>query len=173
MSSKLPSGSYWSTLKITKLRASVLFLVTLLLTTGIIIRSSSEKQVWVDLSPVLVEMKVPAGIAERITVEDQPMEAVKSGSLAMVTLSYQPSKGEKVWFMTAYYFVEKELDKSILPDQVPPYGFKLMAQDGMAISVIGPQESAFEVNSEDGENYTMLYDILYDADSYRFTNRSS
>lgn len=118
-------------------------------------------------------MKVPAGIAERITVEDQPMEAVKSGSLAMVTLSYQPSKGEKVWFMTAYYFVEKELDKSIIPDQVPPYGFKVMTQDGMAISVIGPQESLFEVNSEDGKNYTMLYDILYDADSYRITSRSS
>jgi hypothetical protein len=100
------------------------------------------------------------------------MEALKSGALAMVGLSYQPTKGEKVWFMTAYYFVEKELDKTILPDQVPPYGFKVMAQDGMAISIIGPQESAFEVHSEDGKNYTMLYDILYDADSYRFTSRS-
>jgi hypothetical protein len=173
MSSKLPSGSCLSTLKITKLRAVVLFLVTLLLTTGIIIRSSSEKQVWIDLSPVLVEMKVPAGIAERITVEDQPMEEVESGALAIVTLSYQPSMGEKVWFMTAYYFVEKELDKTILPDQVPPYGYKVMAQDGMAISVIGPQESAFEVNNEDGKNYSMLYDILYDSDSYRITSRSS
>jgi hypothetical protein len=85
-----------------------------------------------------------------------------------VTLSYQPIEGEKAWFMTAYYFIEKELDKTIFPDQVPPYGFKVITQDGMALSVIGPQESIYELNSQDGKNYTKLYDILYDAASYRF-----
>jgi hypothetical protein len=70
--------------------------------------------------------------------------------------------------MTAYYFIEKELDKTIFPDQVPPYGFKVIAKDGMALSVIGPQESIYELNSQDGKNYTKLYDILYDAASYRF-----
>jgi hypothetical protein len=87
-----------------------------------------------------------------------------------VTLSYQPIEGDKAWFMTAYYFTEKDLDKTIFPDEVPPYGFKLLTQDGMALSVIGPQESIYERNSQDGKNYTMLYDILYDARSYRLVD---
>ena len=96
------------------------------------------------------------------------VDAAKSGAIAVVTLSYQPLQGEKAWFMTAYYFIEKELDKTIFPDEVPPYGYKLITQDGMALSVIGPQESIYELNSQDGKNSTKLYEILYDADSYRF-----
>jgi hypothetical protein len=34
--------------------------------------------------------------------------------------------------------------------------------------VIGPQESIYERSSQDGKNYTKLYDILYDAGAYRF-----
>jgi len=113
-------------------------------------------------------MKVPADIAERIAVQDQPVDAAKSGAVAIVTLSYQPMKGEEAWFMTAYYFNEKVLDKTIFPDEVPPYGFKLITRDGMALSVIGPQESIFDPNTQDGKNFAKLYDILYDAASYRF-----
>jgi hypothetical protein len=113
-------------------------------------------------------MKVPADLVERITVQDQPIDAAKSGAVAVVTLSYQPIEGDKAWFMTAYYFTEKDLDKTIFPDEVPPYGLKLMTQDGMALSVLGPQESIYEINSQDGKNFTKLYDILYDKDSYRF-----
>jgi hypothetical protein len=113
-------------------------------------------------------MKVPADFADRITVQDQPVDAAKSGAVAVVTLSYQPIEGEKAWFMTAYYFIEKDLDKTIFPDEVPPYGLKLVARDSMALSVIGPQESIFDPASQDGKNYTKLYDILYDAASYRF-----
>jgi hypothetical protein len=140
----------------------------LLLVAAIIVRNSGDEQVWVAITPVPYEMKVPADIAERVTVQDQPIDAAKSGAISVVTLSYQPIKGDKAWFMTAYYFTEKELDKTIFPDEVPPYGFKLLTQDGMALSVIGPQESIYERNSQDGKNYTMLYDILYDAGSYRF-----
>jgi hypothetical protein len=140
----------------------------LLLLIAIAIRSSGDEQVWVPLNPVLYEMKVPADIAERVTVQDQPIDAAKSGAVAVVTLSYQPIEGEKAWFMTAYYFIEKDLDKTIFPDEVPPYGLKVMTRDGMALSVIGPQESIYERNSQDGKNFTTLYDILYDMDSYRF-----
>jgi len=151
-----------------KLRRILFIAPLLLLVIAITVRSSGEDQVWVALNPVAYEMKVPADIAGRITVQDQVVDAAKSGAVSVVTLSYQPIEGEKAWFMTAYYFIEKELDKTIFPDQVPPYGFKVMAQEGMALSVIGPQESIYEINSEDGKNYTKLYDILYDADSYRF-----
>ena len=151
-----------------KLRSIFVMLPILLLVIAIMVRNSGDDQVWVDLNPVKYEMKVPADIAGRITVQDQVVDAAKSGAVSVVTLSYQPIEGEKAWFMTAYYFIEKELDKTIFPDQVPPYGFKVIAKDGMALSVIGPQESIYELNSQDGKNYTKLYDILYDADSYRF-----
>jgi len=151
-----------------KYRRIFLILPILLLIIAISMRSSGDDQAWVALNPVPYEMKVPADIAGRITVQDQVVDAAKSGAVSVVTLSYQPIEGEKAWFMTAYYFIEKELDKTIFPDQVPPYGFKVMAQDGMALSVIGPQESIYELNSQDGKNYTKLYDILYDAASYRF-----
>jgi hypothetical protein len=140
----------------------------LLLLIAIALRSSGDDQVWVPLNPVLYEMKVPADIAERVTVQDQQIDAAKSGAVAVVTLSYQPIEGEKAWFMTAYYFIEKDLDQTIFPDEVPPYGLKLMTRDGMALSVIGPQESIYDRNSQDGKNFTTLYDILYDTESYRF-----
>ena len=148
-------------------RYLVLFPI-LLLFLAITVRVTSSDQTWVALTPVAFEMKVPTDIAERITVQDQPVDAAKSGAVAVVTLSYQPIEGEKAWFMTAYYFIETDLDKTIFPDEVPPYGLKLITRDGMALSVIGPQESIYEPNSHDGKNFTKLYDILYDADSYRF-----
>ena len=151
-----------------KLRRIFFIAPLLLLVIAITVRSSGDDQVLVALNPVAYEMKVPADIAGRITVQDQVVDAAKSGAVSVVTLSYQPIEGEKAWFMTAYYFIEKELDKTIFPDQVPPYGFKVIAKDGMALSVIGPQESIYELNSQDGKNYTKLYDILYDAASYRF-----
>jgi len=151
-----------------KFRRYLLILPILLLVIAITVRSSSDDQVWVALSPVLYEMKVPADIAERIAVQDQPVDAAKSGAVAVVTLSYQPMEGKEAWFMTAYYFSEKVLDKTIFPDEVPPYGFKLITRDGMALSVIGPQESIFDPNTQDGKTFAKLYDILYDAASYRF-----
>jgi hypothetical protein len=150
-----------------KFRRYLLILPILLLVIAITVRSSSDDQVWVALSPVLYEMKVPADIAERIAVQDQPVDAAKSGAVAVVTLSYQPMEGEKAWFMTAYYFSEKVLDKTIFPDEVPPYGFKLITRDGMSLSVIGPQESIFDPNTQDGKNFAKLYDILYDSKSFR------
>jgi hypothetical protein len=140
----------------------------LLLVVAITVRVISNDQAWVALTPMPIEMKVPTDIAERVTVQDQPVDAAKSGAVTVVTLSYQPIEGEKAWFMTAYYFVEKDLDKTIFPNEVPPYGLKLITRAGMALSVIGPQESIFDPASQDGKNFTKLYDILYDADSYRF-----
>ena len=142
----------------------------LLLFLAIIVRVTSNDQAWVALTPAPIEMNVPADIAGRITVQDQPVDAAKSGAVAVVTLSYQPIKGEKAWFMTAYYFTESDLDKTIFPDEVPPYGLKLITRDGMALSVIGPQESIFQPSSQDGKNMTKLYDILYDINSYRFVD---
>ena len=129
---------------------------------------------WINLASLPYEMKVPSDLANRISVQEEAIDAdlLKQakidGAISVVSASYQPIKGEKAWFMTAYYFNEKDLDKTMRPDEVPPYGFKLIAEDGMAVSVVGPQESAFDPNSQDGKNYTALYDILYEKKSYRF-----
>jgi hypothetical protein len=152
-----------------KRRNIIIIVPILLLVVAITVRVISNDQAWVALTPMPIEMKVPADIAERVTVQYQPIDpAPTSGAVAIVRLSYQPIEGEKAWFMTAYYFVEKDLDKTIFPNEVPPYGLKLITQDGMALSVIGPQESIFDPASQDGKNITKLYDILYEADSYRF-----
>ena len=129
---------------------------------------------WINLASLPYEMKVPSDLANRISVQEEAIDAdlLKQakidGAISVVSASYQPIKGEKAWFMTAYYFNEKDLDKTMRPDEVPPYGFKLIAEDGMAVSVVGPQESAFDPKSQDGKNYAMLYDILYEKKSYRF-----
>ena len=129
---------------------------------------------WITLASIPYEMKVPSDIAKRITVQAEAIDtellkqAKMDGAIDVVSASYQPIKGEKAWFMTAYYFSERDLDKTTRPDEVPPYGFRLIAEEGMAVSVIGPQESAFDPNSQDGKNYAMLYEILYDKKSYRF-----
>ena len=152
-----------------KSRRYLVIFPILLLFVAITLRVTSNDQVWVALTPMPIEMKVPADIAERITVRHQPVDpAPTSGAVAVVRLSYQPIEGEEAWFMTAYYFVETDLDKTIFPNEVPPYGLKLITQDGMALSVIGPQESIFDPASQDGKNITKLYEILYEADSYRF-----
>jgi hypothetical protein len=152
-----------------KSRRYLVIFPILLLFVAITLRVTSNDQAWVALTPMPIEMKVPADIAERITVRHQPVDpAPTSGAVAVVRLSYQPIEGEEAWFMTAFYFVEKDLDKTIFPNEVPPYGLKLITQDGMALSVIGPQESIFDPASQDGKNITKLYEILYEADSYRF-----
>jgi hypothetical protein len=152
-----------------KFRRYLAILPILLLLAAMFFRATSSNVFWVNLAPVPYEMKVPKDIAERVTVQNQPVDAAKSGAIAVVTLSYQPVKGEKTWFMTAYYFVEEELDETINPNEVPPYGFKLFGREGMALSVIGPQEAIFEPLSEDGKNTSALYEILYDPKSYRTT----
>lgn len=150
-----------------KFRRYLAILPILLLLAAIFFRATSSSVFWVNLAPIPYEMQMPKEIAERVTVQNQPVDAAKSGAIAVVTLSYQPVKGEKTWFMTAHYFGEKELDQTINPNEVPPFGFKLFGREGMALSVIGPQESIFEPLSEDGKNTSVLYEILYDPKSYR------
>jgi hypothetical protein len=90
---------------------------------------AGSDQTWVDLAPVPYEMKVPADIADRIAVEDQAgstgqdfmKQAYKDGAIGVVSVSYQPESGEKTWFMTAYYFLESDLDKTANPDESPVY----------------------------------------------------
>jgi hypothetical protein len=108
-----------------------------LLLFAISVRLTGDDQLSISLAPVPYEMKVPKDIVERVTVQDisaENQQAVSDGAVAVIALSYQPIDGENAWFMTAYYFDENSLDKTINPDEVPPYGTKLLALNGMALN---------------------------------------
>ncbi len=158
-----------------KSRRAFALLPLLLLIAAVTFRISGDHDLWLDLAPVPYEMKVPADIAQRLEVENQSadmddqflQQAYTDGAISIIRVSYQPAVGEKTWFMAAYYFNEADLDKTIVPDEVPQYGFKLITNKGMALSVSGPQDSIYEPTSQDGKNISKLYDILYNADSYR------
>ena len=158
-----------------KSRRTLALLPLLLLIAAVTFRISGDDDLWLDLAPIPYEMKVPADIAQRLEVDNQLadvndqflQQAYADGAIAVIGVSYQPAVGEKTWFMSAYYFNEADLDKTIIPDEVPPYGFKLITNKGMALSVSGPQDSIYEPTSQDGKNITKLHDILYNEVSYR------
>jgi len=133
-------------------------------------------QTSIKLAPVPFEMKVPTDLAKRITVIDQASgkksdpqkQAYLDGAISVVQLSYQPIDGAKTILMSAYYFGESDFAKTVVPDEVPRYGTKLISRDGMVLSVSGPQDSIFDPASQDGKNITKLYGILNDPNSYSF-----
>lgn len=149
----------------------IIFLFVLALGTQAFRGNSS----WVNLGPIPYEMKVPRDLAGSITVEDQSgdtdneftQQAFKDGAKGYVTLTYQSIDGEENWFMGAYYFNESDYAKVTNPDEVPPYGFNVLTEDGMVLSVVGPQESIFAPDTSDGKNMGILYDLLYEKASYR------
>jgi hypothetical protein len=158
-----------------KKRRILLVVPVLLSVAAIAIGVTKTSHTWINLAPIPYEMSVPLDIAERITVEDQAIgaefefmkQAYKDGAISIVSLSYQPIVGEKTSFMAAYYFNEADLDRTANPDEVPPYGFKLIAEGGKALSVSGPQDSIFDPTSVDGKNISALHEFLYDKNSYR------
>jgi hypothetical protein len=158
-----------------KKRRILLVVPVLLSVAAIAIGVTKTSHTWINLAPIPYEMSVPLDIAKRITVEDQAIgaefefmkQAYKDGAISIVSLSYQPIVGEKTSFMAAYYFNEADLDRTMNPDEVPPYGFKLIAEGGNALSVSGPQDSIFDPTSVDGKNISALHEILYDKNSYR------
>ena len=42
----------------------------------------------------------------------------------------------------------------------------LLRADGNVLAVVGPQDSMFDSESEDGKNIGLLYEALYDPESY-------
>jgi hypothetical protein len=158
-----------------KSRRNLGILIILLFVLALGMQALQGNSAWINLGPIPYEMKIPRDLAGSITVEDQSgdtdseftQQAFKDGAKGYVTLTYQSIDGEENWFMGAYYFSESDYAKVTNPDEVPPYGFKVLAKDGMVLSVVGPQESIFAPGSIDGENFRVLYDLLYERASYR------
>jgi len=135
---------------------------------------SSEREAALPLAPVPYAMKVPAGILPRLSCGpiDEPFGAqvTEAGALASATVYYSPlEEGEKVIFLTAFWFPEDRFDVLQNPDTPPPFGFEVVRAEGKVLSIAGPLDSIFAPDTPDGKNLIDLYGAIYLPETYRAT----
>ena len=124
----------------------------------------------VDLDPVPYSFHPPMGLESKLTVE--PMtgewadEVFAAGVTNAATVSYTPETGEPVILMSVYFMPESVFDEAVNPNEPPLDGSEVARADGNVLSVAGPQDSMFDSESEDGINIGLLYEALYDPESY-------
>ena len=124
----------------------------------------------VDLDPVPYSFHPPGGLESKLSVE--PMtgewadEAFAAGVTKAVTVTYNPEEGEPAILMGVYFMPESVFDGAANPSEPPLYGSEVARADGNVLSVAGPQDSNYEPESEDGKNIGLLYEALYDPESY-------
>jgi hypothetical protein len=117
-------------------------------------------------------MRVPPGIAPQLVtgpIEGPFGEQVRqAGALAATTVYYNPvEQGERVIFMTAYWFPSDKFDALQAPDQPPLFGTEVLRQNGNVLSVAGPVDAIFAPDTPDGRNLTALYGVIYLPETYR------
>jgi hypothetical protein len=124
----------------------------------------------VDLDTVPYSFHPPAGLETKLSVE--PMtgqwidDAFAAGMESAVTVTYTPDEGQPAVLMGVYYMPESVFDAAANPNEPPLYGSEVARADGYVLSVAGPQDSIYDSVSPDGVNIGLLYDALYDPDSY-------
>jgi hypothetical protein len=133
---------------------------------------SPERDASLSLSPVPFAMKVPPGIALQLVtgpIEGPFGEQVRqAGAVAATTVYYNPvGQGERVIFMTAYWFPADKFDALQAPDQPPLFGPEVLRQNGNVLSVAGPVDAIFAPDTPDGRNLTALYGVIYLPETYR------
>jgi hypothetical protein len=124
----------------------------------------------VDLDPVPYSFHPPSGLESKLTVE--PMtgewadEVFAAGVTKAATVTYIPEEGDPVILMGVYFMPESVFDGAVNPNEPPLYGSEVARADGNVLAVAGPQDSMFDSESEDGKNIGLLYEALYDPESY-------
>ncbi|NBO27390.1 MAG: hypothetical protein EBU96_11510 [Actinobacteria bacterium] len=108
----------------------------------------------VDLDPVPYSFHPPSGLESKLSVEP------------MTTVTYTPDEGQPAILMGAYYMPESVFDQAANPNEPPLYGSEVARADGYVLAVTGPQDSMYDPESQDGKNIGLLYDALYDPESY-------
>ncbi len=134
--------------------------------------SPERDEAALSLDPVPFAMKVAPGIQSRLSTGpiDGPFaqDVQQAGALASTTVYYTPlEQGEKVIFMTAYWFPEDRFDILQKPDQPPMFGFEVLRSGGRVLSVAGPVDSIFAPDTPDGKNLIDLYGAIYLPETYR------
>ena len=124
----------------------------------------------VDLDPVPYSFHPPSGLESKLSVEsmtgDWADQVFAAGVTKAVTVSYTPEAGEPVSLMGVYFMPESVFDEAANPNEPPLYGTQVARADGNVLSVAGPQDSMFDSESPDGINIGLLYQALYDPESY-------
>ena len=124
----------------------------------------------VDLDPIPYSFHPPSGLESKLTVE--PMtgewadEVFAAGVESAVFVTYTPDEGEPTTLMNAYFMTESVFDEAANPNEPPIYGIEVARDDGYVLAVAGPQESVYDPESQDGINFGLLCDALYDPESY-------
>jgi hypothetical protein len=124
----------------------------------------------VDLEPVPYSFHPPSGLESKLSVEprtgDWADESFAAGVESAATVTYTPEQGDPTILMGVYYMAESVFDESVNPNEPPLYGSEVARADGYVLSVAGPQDSIYDSESPDGVNIGLLYDALYDPESY-------
>ena len=124
----------------------------------------------VDLDPVPYSFHPPSGLESKLSVEpmtgDWASDVFAAGVESAVTVTYTPEQGDPTILMGVYYMPESVFDGAVNPNEPPLYGSEVARADGYVLSVAGPQDSIYDPESQDGRNIGLLYDALYDSESY-------
>lgn len=124
-----------------------------------------------SLAPVPYNLQVPPEILPRLATGpvEGPFGAqvAADGATAATTVYYQPDEGQRVIFMTAYWFPEEKFDGLQAPDQPPLFGWEVLRADGHVLSVAGPVDAIFAPDTPDGRNLIALYGIINLPGTYR------
>jgi hypothetical protein len=124
----------------------------------------------VDLDPVPYSFHPPSGLESKLSVEsmtgDWADEAYASGMESAVTVTYTPDEGQPAVLMGVYYMPEAVFDAAANPNEPPIYGTEIARADGYVLAVAGPQDSIYDPATEDAKNISLLYEALYDPESY-------
>lgn len=124
----------------------------------------------VDLDPVPYSFHPPSGLESKLSVEpmtgDWADEAFEFGVESAVFVTYTPDEGEPTTLMGAYFMPESVFDSAANPNEPPLYGIEVARANGKVLAVAGPQESIYDPQSQDGINIGLLYEALYDPESY-------
>lgn len=153
------------------------FFPILLLVAGISLaacRPQPSPDAEVSLKPVPFVINVPAHIASNLSCGpvDGPFgDMVRSdGALAATTVYYTTTSGERMIFMTAFYFPADKFDALLKPDEPPLYGTEVVRAEGKVLSVAGPLDAMFAADSPDGRNLEALLGRIYLPATYRASN---
>ena len=124
----------------------------------------------VYLDPVPYSFHPPSGLESKLSVEpmtgDWASEVFAAGVESAVTVTYTPDEGQPAILMGVYYMPEAVFDGAVNPNEPPLYGSEVARAGGYVLSVAGPQDSIYDPESQDGKNIGLLYDALYDPESY-------
>ena len=124
----------------------------------------------VDLDPVPYSFHPPSGLETKLSIEpmtgDWADDVFAAGVESAVFVTYTPDEGDSTTLMNSYFMPESVFDEAANPNEPPLYGVEVARADGYVLSVAGPQESVYDPESQDGINFGLLNDALYDSESY-------